>query len=83
MGKRAYSIGAGIFLLSADNGSSTLGCVQSRLALDNGFPLDGTAAGLAANLGDVVPVVHFENVGACGFEFVVLDRKREICVIRR
>lgn len=55
-----YDVAGGVFLLSGEDTAGTLGGVQGALALDNGLAgATSAAAGLAADLGDGVPVFHF------------------------
>lgn len=61
---KTYLVGSAIFLLGADNGARSLGCVDCGLALHDSFTVDATAArtsDFAANSSDVVPVLvgHF------------------------
>jgi len=56
--RRTYSITSTKFLLSGDDGSATLGGVESTLAFDGGLSRGTASAGLASNLCDSVPVVH-------------------------
>lgn len=56
-----YSIAGGVFLLSSDDEAGSLGGVDGGSALYDGFALGTTAAVLAADNGDGVPVVaHFD-----------------------
>lgn len=60
------SITCGELLFRADDGAGALGLVQGCVAADDGLALRGTAAGLAADLGDGVPVVcHDDEVVKC------------------
>ena len=65
----AYRVGAGIFLLGADDGSRSLSCVQCRLALDDSLTVDTTGArtsGFAADTSDTFPILigHGEMLSA-------------------
>ena len=55
---RAYSVACGELLLCADDGTASLRLVQGALAADHGLTLRSSATGLAANLGNGIPVVH-------------------------
>lgn len=56
-----YSVGRRILLFGADNSTASCGSVQGTLSTDDSLALRGTrASGLAANLGDVIPVSHRE-----------------------
>lgn len=57
-GKGTYRITSTKFLLSGDDGSATLGGVESTLAFNGGLSRGTASAGLASNLRDSVPVVH-------------------------
>jgi len=58
MGGSTYDVTGGVLLLGCENTARALGGVQSALALDNSLAGGSAAAGLAANLGDGVPIVH-------------------------
>lgn len=58
-----HGVARGVFLLRADDGAGALGFVQGSFAADDGLTLGGAAVGLAADLGDGVPVVS--HGGAC------------------
>lgn len=63
MGRLAtYSIAGSELLLSANDGTTALGGVEGALSLDDSLSRRGSAAGLGADLGDVVPVIHFGGV---------------------
>lgn len=69
-------IGRRVLLLRADDGAASRGRVQSTLALDRRLTLgNARAADLAADLGDGIPVRHFERFGACEGEGGVLGRR--------
>jgi len=54
-------VGGSELLLGGNDTTATLSGVQSALSLDDGLARAGsTATGLAANLGDLVPVRHCE-----------------------
>ena len=58
------------FLLGTNDVATSLGCVERGFASDNGLSRSTSAAGLASNLGDGIPVVHCERseviwVGVC------------------
>lgn len=55
-----YDIASGVLLLGCEDTARALGGVQGALALDDSLTgATGAAAGLAADLGDGVPVFHF------------------------
>lgn len=61
----------GELLVGGDDGAATLGGVECALSLDGGLAVGTRATGLAADLGDGVPVAHFEGVAVgvgCCFE---------------
>lgn len=59
-------VAGGVFLLGADDGAGALGFVQGSFAADDGLTLRCTAVGLAADLGDSVPVVSHGGTCLCG-----------------
>jgi len=60
----AYVCG-GVLLVGGNDGAATLSCVESALSLDGGLAVGTRATGLAADLGDGVPVAHVESVVEC------------------
>jgi hypothetical protein len=52
----------GELLVGGDDGAATLGGVECALSLDGGLAVGTRATGLAADLGDGVPVAHFGGV---------------------
>lgn len=58
MGMEAYGIGGTEFLLRGNDPAGALGGVECGLALHDGLALGGAATGLAADLGNGVPVIH-------------------------
>lgn len=58
---RTYVCG-GVLLVGGNDGAATLGSVERTLSLDGGLTVGTRATGLAADLGDGVPVAHFEGV---------------------
>lgn len=59
---KTYSIASSELLLSANDGTAALGGVEGALPLDDSLSRGGSATGLGADLGDVVPVIHFGGV---------------------
>ena len=53
----SYCVSRGEFLLCTDNSTITLGSVKSSLSSNDGLTLSASAADLAPNLGNRVPVV--------------------------
>lgn len=54
-----YCVGTAVLLLRANDAAASLSSVESGLSPNDGLALGGTrSADLAANLGDVVPVVR-------------------------
>lgn len=53
----AYSIASSELLFCTDDSSGTLSSIQSTFAADDGLTLRGTAARLASDLGDGIPIV--------------------------
>lgn len=58
---RTYRVACCVLLLGADDVTTSLGGVECALALDDGLTLRSTAAGLASNPSDGVPVIHLER----------------------
>lgn len=56
-----YCIGCCELLLRADDAAASLCCVQSGSPSDDGLTLGARAAGLAADLGDLVPVLRHDG----------------------
>lgn len=57
----AYVCG-GELLVGAEDGTATLGGVESTLAFDGGLTVGARSTDTLADLGDLVPVAHFEGV---------------------
>ena len=57
MGGLAYCVSCGELLLCADDGTTTLGSVESSLSSNDGLTLSARAADLAPDLSNCVPVV--------------------------
>ena len=53
----SYCVSCGELLLCADDSTATLGSIESSLSSNDGLTLSTTAADLAPNLGNCVPVV--------------------------
>ena len=53
----SYCVSCGELLLCADDSTTTLGSVESSLSFNDGLTLSASAADLAPNLGNCVPVV--------------------------
>ena len=56
-GGLSYYVSRGEFLLCTDDSTSTLGSVESSFSSNDGLTLSASAADLAPNLGNRVPVV--------------------------
>ena len=52
----SYCISCGELLLCADDSTTTLGSVECSFSSDDGLTLSGSAADLAPDLGNCVPV---------------------------
>jgi hypothetical protein len=57
----AYVCG-GELLVSGEDGTAALSGVESTLALDGGLTVGTRSTDTLADLGDLVPVAHFEGV---------------------
>lgn len=62
----SYRVAGAKFLLSPNDSSGALSCVQSTLSTDDGLTLRGSAARLAPNLSDGVPIIHDGEAGVSG-----------------
>ena len=56
--ERAYGVASAEFLLCADDGAASLGCVESGFAPYDCLSCGATPAGLAANFRYGIPVIH-------------------------
>ena len=65
-GGGSYGIGAGVFLLGGDDGSTSLGGVEGSFTADNSLTLGRATFGLAADFGDGIPVVGHSSGGFLG-----------------
>lgn len=54
-----YCVAGCVLLLCADDRAASLGGVEGALALDDFLAHAGPGVGFAADLGHLVPVVHF------------------------
>jgi hypothetical protein len=59
-----YGVASGVFLLSANHETGSLGCVEGAAALDDGFALDTAGSVFGADASNVVPVLvgHFYDL---------------------
>lgn len=73
MSLRSTYVCGGVLLVSAEDGTAALSGVEGTLALDGGLAVGTRATGLAADLGDGVPVAHCGGVAGCVMRFGIED----------
>lgn len=73
-GGGTHSIADGVLLLSSDDRAAPLGRVQGGVSSHNSLARATAAVGLASNLGNSVPVSHFDD---CFFYFLYLVMSRD------
>lgn len=59
-GAGTYSVADGVLLLSSQHTATSLGRVQSSVSSHNSFAGTPTTVSFASNLGDGIPVSHFD-----------------------
>lgn len=76
-----YSVASGVFLLSANHETGSLGCVEGAAALDDGFALDTAGTVLGADASNVVPVLvgHFYDLRISMGEKRLMERSVSTC----
>ena len=73
-----YCVGSSKFLLSTNDSTRPLGCVEGRLAFDDTLPVNSCAASstdLAANSCDLIPILVGHSGSMIGVEVAVSCRK--------
>lgn len=64
--RSTYRVSSTKLLLCTDDGTASLGSIESSLPTDDGLARSTASAGLASNLGDGIPIFrHICGVGLC------------------